>query len=217
MGNGQAEQDTLVLLLTNEKKNGWYIEIGSNNPIQNNNTYLLEKKYQWKGLMVEYDKQFLPSYKIHRPLAIPLMGDASRFDYAQLLKQHRFPVHLDYLQIDLDVDNRSTLTTLELFDKTVFPHYKFGIVTFEHDIYRGNFFNTRVESRKIFEKHGYKRLFSDVSVFFENQWCAFEDWYAHPHLINPTLIQNIIHHPENKERISCAQCIEIVQRMKTKK
>lgn len=214
MGNGQAEQDTLVLLLTNEKKNGWYIEIGSNHPIQFNNTYLLEKKFNWKGLMVEFEKKFLPSYKIHRPLAFPLMGDATRFNYQQLLKQHSFPLHIDYLQIDLDVENRSTLNTLELFDKTVFNTYKFGVITFEHDIYRGNFFNTRAISRQLFQKHGYKRIFSNVSVFFENKWCPFEDWYAHPQLIDPILIQKIIMHPENKENIPHTKCIQIIQNMK---
>lgn len=212
MGNGQAEQDTLVLLLTNNKKNGWYVEIGSNDPIQYNNTYLLEKNFQWKGMMVEWDKKFLSSYKIHRPLAVHLMGDASRFNYQQLLKQYNFPNHIDYLQIDLDVDNQSTLQTLELFDKTIFNMYKFGVVTFEHDIYRGNFFNTREKSRKIFQKHGYKRLFGNVSVFFENKWCEFEDWYAHPQLINPNLLQKIIQHPENKENISYVKCINIIKK-----
>lgn len=214
MGNGQAEQDTLVLLLTDQKRQGWYIEIGSNDPIAFNNTFLLEKNYKWKGLMVEWDKKFLPSYQVNRPLAFHLIGDASRFNYQQILKEKNFPSHIDYLQIDLDVDNRSTLNTLELFDKTIFQQYKFGVVTFEHDIYRGDYFHTRHESRKIFEKHGYKRIFSDVSVFFENKWCAFEDWYAHPHLINPSLIQKIMRHPENKENIPCAKCIEIIKNSK---
>lgn len=120
------------------------------------------------------------------------------------------PCQIDYLQIDIDVDNRSTLTTLEIFDMTVFDKYTFGVVTFEHDIYRGNFFNTQQESRRIFEKHGYVRLFSNVSVFFEGQWCAFEDWYAHPTLIDKDLIKKIKEHPENIETIDNAKCIEII-------
>lgn len=210
MDYSQANQDTLVVLLTNEKQNGWYVEIGANDPVITSNTWLLEQKYRWKGLMVEWDQNFLPAYQARRPLASYLMGDASTFKYDQILNELQFPSQIDYLQIDLDVDNRSTLTTLEIFDRTVFDKYTFGVVTFEHDIYRGNFFNTQQESRRIFEKHGYVRLFSNVSVFFEGQWCAFEDWYAHPAIIDKNLIKKITEHPENTETIDNAKCIEII-------
>ena len=40
---GQAQQDKFVLNVLNEKKNGYFLEIGSNHPININNTYLLEK------------------------------------------------------------------------------------------------------------------------------------------------------------------------------
>lgn len=210
MGYAQADQDTLVVLLTNGKKGGWYVEIGANDPILSNNTYLLESQYQWKGLMVEWDINFVPRYQAHRPLATYRIGDASQLDYTQVLHDLHFPPQIDYLQIDLDVDNRSTLTTLEIFDKTVFGNHTFGVVTFEHDIYRGDFFDTQARSRSIFEKHGYVLLFRNVSVFYEGQWCAFEDWYAHPALIAPDLLQKIAHHPDNHETIPHAQCIAIL-------
>ena len=59
---------------------------------------------------------------------------------------------MDYLQIDLDVNNKSTLDTLMLLDQTVFDKYKFSTVTFENDIYTGDYFNTRELSREIFKK-----------------------------------------------------------------
>lgn len=211
MNYSQANQDTLVVLLSDGKTGGWYVEIGANDPILSNNTYLLESKYQWRGLMVEWDANFLPAYKTHRPLANYWMGDASKTPYDQVLRDLQFPPQVDYLQIDLDVDNRSTLTTLELFDKTVFDNHTFGVVTFEHDIYRGNFFDTQQVSRNIFVRRGYILLFRNVSVYFEGQWCAFEDWYAHPALINPNLLQNIVQHPDNHETIDHARCIAIVQ------
>ena len=88
----QANQDTLVVLLTEEKKNGWYVEIGANDPIITSNTCLLEDKYQWKGLMVEWDNNFLPAYQSRRPLASYLMGDASKFKYDQILDELQFPL-----------------------------------------------------------------------------------------------------------------------------
>lgn len=208
---GQASQDMLVLLLNRFKKNGHYLEIGSNDPIQTNNTYLLEKEYQWRGIMVEIDPHFAALYKVHRPLAVHLIGDASQFSYSQVLQEHHFPTEMDYLQIDLDVENRSTLQLLELFDKTVFPYYKFRVLTFEHDIYRGDFFSTQATSRAILQKHGYVRLFNNVSVFFENKWCPFEDWYVHSTLIDPHMVQQVLRHPDNKENLPHTSCIHILQ------
>ena len=56
MFNGQAGQDKFVINILKEKCNGFFLEIGSNDPIEINNSYILEKKYNWKGIMIEYDK-----------------------------------------------------------------------------------------------------------------------------------------------------------------
>lgn len=60
MSYSQAGQDIYVEEITQKKINGTFLEIGSNHPIEHNNTYLLEKKYNWKGIMVEYDSSFTP-------------------------------------------------------------------------------------------------------------------------------------------------------------
>jgi hypothetical protein len=91
------------------------------------------------------------------------------------------PNNIDYLQIDLEVNNGSTLKTLKKLDDDVFNLYKFGVVTFEHDIYHTNFMNTREESRKIFRNRGYVRVFSDIT---NNGINPFEDWYVHPSIVN---------------------------------
>jgi FkbM family methyltransferase len=49
----QLEQDINVLKYYNNKKNGYFIEIGANDGIKLSNTYLLEKEYNWKGICVE--------------------------------------------------------------------------------------------------------------------------------------------------------------------
>ena len=66
----QTHQDLFVLYMNRKKTNGTFLEIGSNHPIKNNNTYLLESEYQWKGIMIEYDRSFEPLYSIHRPNSI---------------------------------------------------------------------------------------------------------------------------------------------------
>ena len=75
---GQAEQDKFVINILKEKKNGYFLEIGSCFPINSNNTYLLETNYDWKGIMVEIDSQHLSSYKEHRPNSIHIICYAGR-------------------------------------------------------------------------------------------------------------------------------------------
>jgi hypothetical protein len=187
----QALQDLFVISILQNKNNGYFLEIGSNHPIAGNNTYMLEKEYGWKGLMIEYDSSFEQLYKDLRPNSIYRIGDARLVDYRGILDTNAFPCNLDYLQIDLDVDNKSTLDTLILLDNTCFDKYKFATITFEHDIYTGNYFNTREISREIFQKRGYELVFPDVTVFFEGRHCPFEDWYVHPDLVDMDYVNKI--------------------------
>lgn len=187
----QALQDLFAMSVLKNKTNGTFVEIGSNHPIAGNNTYLMESKFNWKGLMIEYDRSFEQLYKDLRPNSIYRIGDARLVDYRGILDENQFPSNIDYLQIDLDVDNKSTLDTLLLLDNTCFDKYKFATITFEHDIYTGNFFNTREISREIFKKRGYELVFPDVAVFFEGRHCPFEDWYVHPDLVDMDYVNGI--------------------------
>jgi len=186
--NGQAFQDLFAYQLT-KKNNGTFLEIGSNEPIYCNNTFLLENEFNWRGVMVEYNSMFYDSYKRLRPNSIHLISDARSVNYREILDANNFPVNMDYLQVDLDVNNKSTLDVLLLLDNTVFDKYKFATITFEHDIYTGDYFNTREISRKIFADRGYVLMFPDVSVFFEGRYCEFEDWYVHPDLVDAKVIE----------------------------
>jgi len=202
----QAAQDLFVEAVTKGKPGGYFLEIGSNHPAQHNNTYLLEKKYNWKGLMVEYDKSFEKLYKIHRPNSIYELNDARLVNYIEILDKNNFPENMDYLQIDLDVDNKSTLDTFLLLNNTVFDKYKFATITFEHDIYRGNYFDTQIISRQILTDRGYLLVFPNVSVFWEGSYKPFEDWYVHPELVDMTMVNNIM----TPESLTSEQIIKLL-------
>lgn len=191
---GQANQDKFILNILKEKKNGFFLEIGSNHPININNTYLLEKEYDWKGIMVEYNPVYLPLYKEHRPNSIHIINDATTIDYKNVFEQNNMPTSFDYLQIDLEADNGSTIQTLQKLDDTVFDNYKFATITFEHDIYHTNFDNTRLKSREIFSKRGYVCVFEDVN----NDDCPYEDWYVHPDLVDMNYVNSLIENNKNK-------------------
>jgi len=44
---GDAKQDVFVVNVLNKKKNGFFLEIGSAQPKDNNNTYVLEKDFDF--------------------------------------------------------------------------------------------------------------------------------------------------------------------------
>ena len=179
----QAAQDLFVLKVLNYRSNGIFLEIGSNDPIKINNTYLLEKQYGWTGIMVEQDANFLPLYKEHRPNSEYIIQNAVTIDYNKVLE--KYPRDIEYLQIDLDVENFSTLNTLLKLNDTVFKTHRFAVITFEHDVYKGDYFRTRDISRMILKDLGYVLLFPDVS--------AFEDWWVHPELVDPRVLTKQLH------------------------
>jgi hypothetical protein len=178
--NGQAAQDKFILECLDYKRNGVFIEIGSNDPCNINNTWLLERDFGWRGIMVEYESRFLPLYKEKRGSSYYIIGDATEVDFKEEVARYNIPNVVDYLQIDLEVNNRSTLTTLENIERQLMDQYKFATVTFEHDIYIGDYFNTREISREIFKRNGYVCVATDIC----HKGCAFEDWYIHPELID---------------------------------
>lgn len=185
----QCAQDYFVIKCLKEKRDSTFVEIGSNDPIGVNNTFLLEQKYGWSGFMIEYNGQFLEKYKMYRPRSIHMICDATQINFLEEFRKVSFPRDNGYLQIDLDVNNRSTLTCLENMDKQVFDFYRFAVVTFEHDIYNGDYFDTRKLSREIFERRGYVRVFSDVHA--GEPYGEHEDWYVHPDLVDMNFINKI--------------------------
>lgn len=187
----QASQDLFALLANRFKRNGTFLEIGANHPIIDNNTHLLTKEYNWYGVMVEYNGVFQHLYDAYRPESSYIIADATQIDFNALMEKCEMPHDIDYLQIDLEVNNRSTLTTLENLDKQIFSKYTFATVTFEHDIYTGDFFSTREMSRKIFKDRGYILTFPDVTLYIHGGQKAFEDWYMHPKLIDIDYINKV--------------------------
>ncbi len=49
----QLYQDLFVQYILNDKKSGFFVEFGATDGITLSNTYLLEKKYGWKGVLAE--------------------------------------------------------------------------------------------------------------------------------------------------------------------
>jgi hypothetical protein len=126
----QVCQDLFALYVCDKFK-GTYLEIGSNHPMINNNTYKLYKEYNWNGIMVEYDEQYLELYKQIRPTDTHIIQDARTVDYREAIKD--FPKVIDYLSIDTEGNELEILNTID------FTKYDIKAITVENNDYDDKF------------------------------------------------------------------------------
>lgn len=57
----QLGQDLFALAANSKSRRGFYVEIGGGDPIRSSNTYLLQSKYEWEGILVEPNPDFASS------------------------------------------------------------------------------------------------------------------------------------------------------------
>tara|TARA_Y100000389_G_scaffold12878_1_gene11529 strand:+ start:2742 stop:4640 length:1899 start_codon:yes stop_codon:yes gene_type:complete len=166
-------QDIFVLTLHNGKNHGNYLEIGAFDPFLGNNTYLLEKMFNWSGISIEIDRKCVRDFNSVRKNKC-LCEDARKTDYCKLLEKYET---IDYLQLDCDPPN----ITYEILLKIPFDRVKFGVITYKHDYYNDKTKLYRKKSRDYLKKMGYKMLAGNISP--NNTNMPYEDWWIHPDLI----------------------------------
>lgn len=162
--NSREYQDFFVLSVLSGKTNGFYLEVGSAYPIQDNNTFLLENNFKWSGISIDNDKTFVEQFNQVRKNKC-ICADATSIDFGKLLENFS---HIDYLQLDIDPPS-NTFKVLQNID---FSKISFSVITYEHDFSSGGILE-REESRKILKSHGYTMVIEDV----KHGDVIFEDWY----------------------------------------
>ena len=179
----QVYQDMFVLSMLDGKKEGTYVEIGSAEPFHNNNTALLEKDFEWKGISIDYNMEKVKEFESQRSNPV-YYGDATDTDYITLFKQANFPKHIDYLQLDCEPAD-ITYKALELIP---FDQYKFATITYEHDYYADSEKKYRDLSRKFLTEKGYILIADNISP---DKNSSFEDWWVHPELVDSSIIEKM--------------------------
>lgn len=176
----QVYQDIFILSMLNGKKNGTYLEIGGGHPFTGNNTALLETNYDWKGISFELKDEFVDEYKKSRKNEI-FKTDATAANYKNLLKKYFPSKEIDYLQLDIE----PARNTFECLLSIPFEEYKFAVITYEHDYYVDVTRSYRDKSRKYLKMMGYELVVNDISP---DGISNFEDWWVHPDLIDPKIL-----------------------------
>ena len=175
----QAGQDLFVLSMLNGKRDGVFLDLGCNQPIVINNTYLLESEFGWDGVAIDIDPEFFDLFVFRK--CKTLIADCTKLKWDKVV-QLLGTTSIDYLSLDLE----PPAVTLECLKTIPFDRLQFSVITFEHDAYRAGD-SVRNPSREILEQQGYVRVCSDIHV----NGYVFEDWYCDPNRVDGDRIERL--------------------------
>lgn len=200
----QLGQDLIALALSDCKRKGFFVEFGATNGKDLSNTYILEKDFEWQGILAE------PARSWHRDLEKNRKCEIETDCVWKESGVHILFNEVPYLELSTidsfsfgDMHNESrkagskylvnTITLNELLVKYEAPYYidylsidtegsEFEILN-EFDFSKHefgfiscehNFTQTRTDVLNLLERNGYKRVMVDLS--------RFDDWYVHDSL-----------------------------------
>jgi hypothetical protein len=159
----KESQDIFVSKLVREP--GFYLDIGSAEPIDGNNSYLLELN-GWNGISLDQNNFSHEFAQLRKNKFIAF--DVSRLDWVKFLRDNDVPRIIDYISLDVDDANISVINNFP------FDLYEFKIMTFETDKYINE--NRKIACKNKLEKYPqYQILLEDAQVTDKNlEW---EDWW----------------------------------------
>lgn len=178
--NSEAGQESFVLNMLDEKRDGYYVEVGTFESKRTSNTWLLETKYGWKGVGFEIVLEYVEEYNANRSNPC-IMANAALFDYKTFFDNNNVPKRVDYLQLDIEPAFNTLLALLQIPLKD----YRFSVITFEHDLYYDQANAIYKEKQKeILTSHGYVLAVENVKVDAPG-WPLreFEDWWVDPEVV----------------------------------
>lgn len=169
-------QDMFVLAALNGKRDGYYVEFGAGLPFEASNTALLEQKFGWKGLSFDRCPNMCSMFARERKNQV-MNIDATVEDINTIFARNMVPDWIDYLQIDCDDDS------IKILAKIPFDQYQFGIIHYEHDMYRlGD--GPKQEAKKLLESKDYILVANNIAV---DERHAYEDWWMHRSIVKENM------------------------------
>jgi len=169
-----TSSDIFALDILNYKKNGYYVEMGSADPIIGNTTYRMENDHDWTGVGFDLNKTHADKYNSVRKNPC-LVEDATKFNYLKYFEENNFPKQIDYLQIDIespmDVGGRPQHPIGQpLLGLIALPltQYRFTVISFEHEyIIHYKNASLRDAQREILDSLGYSLV---CKIGHEDWW-----------------------------------------------
>ena len=188
----QIYQDLFILYFSKNKKNGKFIEIGGGNGVDLSNSYLLEKKYKWRGIICEPEKKSQRKILNKRSAKLekrPITNKSEKnkifyvnedtyqsslivgTKYNSKLKvdtislNHLLKKNKIYNQVDyISIDTEGN--EFDIIKNFNFKKYKVNFFTIEHNFDK----KKREKIFKVMKKNKYERVFKNISYM--------DDWYV---------------------------------------
>ena len=196
----QLGQDLFVLNELKYKKNGYFVEFGAGNGKHLSNTYLLEKKYNWKGILAEPAKCWHKELIKNRTCSIcfdlvnidsGLNLDFFEFYSSSALKKYEDKDVLNNLKINNEKPKRYTVKSININDMlkqynapSIMDYLSVDTEGGELEILKSiNFKNYKFKI--ITCEHNYKNK-NEISKFLHNKgytlkfenYSYFDGWYT---------------------------------------
>lgn len=187
----QAGQDKFVISFFKEKRNGYFLDIGAHDGISFNNTYCLEKYFNWGGICVEPNKKLFRNliknrdcfcinnaiYDENKIVSFYEDGysgcisdkgliQVEAITMGKLLSLFGVPKIIDYISLDIEGGEFKALSTFP------FNTYQVHLWTIEHNSYADGG-KAKQQNKDIMLKNGYSIIKEDVM----SEGLPFEDWF----------------------------------------
>jgi FkbM family methyltransferase len=199
ISESQCIQDIFCAISLNEKKKGFFLEVGVGNGRLISNTYMLEKHYSWSGILVEPNRSFHPHIVFCRTAKLDCRAAASssgkklRFDEFTSAGEHSrisgtvgHKINSAILQYDVQSVALTELL-LENGAPSEIDYLSLDTEGSEVDILLGIDFNKfRFNVMTIEHNYDYKRLNQIDEILLPNGYhrvlrhiSGFDAWYIH--------------------------------------
>ncbi len=174
----QAGQDLFALELFGAC--GSYIDIGAGEPIDANNTYMLEVEKSWRGFSIDYGDNDIDKLTILQKLWKNCSerknriywSNALTFDYKLALLENNLKNDIDFLSCDIDPQEKTFQALKKIISDGIRPKF----IAFETDYYREKI-NYSYLAYEFLKPYGYKVAVSNVySNLKKNK--IFETWFV---------------------------------------
>jgi len=196
----QLGQDLFALSESEFKRGGYFVEFGATNGVESSNTHLLEKEFEWRGILAEPAKSWLSELKKNRNCHIDT-GCVWRDSNTTLTFNEVYSAELSTIDsfsatdkhvekrmngTKYDVRSISLLDLLQKYDAPkiidymsvdtegsefeILSNFDFGRYDIRVITCEHNFTPDRDKILSLMNRNGYVRTHEDVS--------KFDDWYV---------------------------------------
>jgi FkbM family methyltransferase len=196
----QLGQDVLALAQVGVKQPGFFVEFGATNGLDLSNTYLLEKNFEWKGILCEPAKEWHEELNRNRSCAIDTrcvysstgqkiqfsetsIGELSTIssymnsDANRLIRKKAAAYEVETVTLEdlLSTHNAPSYIDFLSIDTEgseyeILNAFDFSRYSFGLICVEHNFTNNREKIRELLTANGYSQVLHEYS--------AFDDWYV---------------------------------------